>query len=170
MVRKSVEQEFLSAYDEYSDAIFRHCYFRIYDRELAKDLVQDTFFKTWTYIEKGEVIKNLRAFLYKVANNLIIDHSRTKKHSTLSLDKLAEKGFVPQDNDHHSIEKKIATKEVIEKLDQLDRTYRIPMIMRYIDELSVKEIARALNLSENVVSVRIHRGLDKLKKLVQSDE
>ena len=42
--------------------------------------------------------------------------------------------------------------------------------MRYIDDASPKEIARALNVSENVVSVRIYRGLKKLRELLKHDE
>lgn len=39
------EGEFMKAHDAYADALFRHCYFRLYDRERAKDLVQDAFMK-----------------------------------------------------------------------------------------------------------------------------
>ena len=73
------EKEFLQAFEKYADDIYRHCYFRVYDKELAEDLVQETFIKTWKYIISGEEIKNIRAFLYKVAVNLIIDNSRKKK-------------------------------------------------------------------------------------------
>ena len=78
-----IEQKFLKAYDEYSDAIFRHCYFRVSDREKAKDLTQDTFTKTWEYVLKNGEVTDLRAFLYKVANNLIIDTYRKKKEDSL---------------------------------------------------------------------------------------
>jgi len=67
------EKQFIDAYDKYSEAIFRHCYYRVFDRERAKDFVQETFCKTWKYIVDGNDIENIRAFLYKTANNLIID-------------------------------------------------------------------------------------------------
>src|ERR1043165_1036473 len=83
------EKEFLDAYKQHADAIFRHCYFRVYNKDLAEDLTQDTFIKTWKYISEGKEIKNIKAFLYKVAVNLIIDHSRKK--TALVLDDLKEK-------------------------------------------------------------------------------
>src|SRR5579863_136343 len=83
------EKEFLEAYQHYADAIYRHCYFRVYNKELAEDLTQETFIKTWKYITEGKEIKNLKAFLYKVAVNLIIDNSRKK--TALVFDDIKEK-------------------------------------------------------------------------------
>ena len=52
------EKEFLDAYQQYADAIYRHCFFRVYNRDLAQDLTQETFIKTWKYISEGKEIKN----------------------------------------------------------------------------------------------------------------
>ena len=90
------EEEFSAAYESYSDALFRHCYFRLYDREKSKDIVQEAFIKTWEYASKGTEIENTRAFLYKVLNNLIVDEIRRKK--ALSLEILLEGGFQPIDS------------------------------------------------------------------------
>ena len=73
------EVKFLEAYDQYSDAIFRYCYYRVYDREKAKDCVQEAYCRTWKYMESGKEIENLRALLYRIATNIIIDDSRKKK-------------------------------------------------------------------------------------------
>ena len=48
-----LQKEFEKAYDLYADAIFRHCYLRVSDRELAKDLMQEAFMKTWEYLASG---------------------------------------------------------------------------------------------------------------------
>ena len=84
-----LEKQFLKAYDEFADPIFRHCYFRVFNRERAKDLMQETFTKTWEYLNQSPItnhesrITNMRAFLYRVANNLIIDNSRQKDERSL---------------------------------------------------------------------------------------
>ncbi|MBI2577363.1 MAG: RNA polymerase sigma factor [Candidatus Wildermuthbacteria bacterium] len=116
------QEQFLTAYDQHADAIFRHCYFRVYDRELANDLMQDTFTKTWQYILHGSEVKNIRAFLYRVANNLIIDHSRKKK--TISLTVLQEKGFDPRHDDRESLASNIDAKAVVALLEKLDKKYQ----------------------------------------------
>lgn len=154
--------EFLKAYDDLSDAIFRHCYFRVYDRDRAQELMQDTFMKTWEYLSRGKEVENLRAFLYRVANNLVIDSTRKKKES--SLDALQENGFEPVS--HATGSDVIAeAARFVELLHKIEPKYRVPVRMRFLDDLSPKEIALALGESENVVSVRIHRGVAQLRKL-----
>ncbi len=152
----------MKAYDLYADAIFRHCYFRVYDREKAREMMQDAFMKTWEYLSKGKEIDNLRAFLYRVANNMVIDHSRKKKES--SLDALMEEGFEPAVNDKTTLAAEAG--QMIALLDRLDVKYRDAVRMRYLDDLSPKEIAHALGETENVISVRIHRGIAQLRALM----
>jgi RNA polymerase sigma-70 factor (ECF subfamily) len=157
-------EEFLKAYDAYNDAIFRHCYFRVYDREKAKEMTQDVFMKTWEYLAKGKEVDNLRAFLYKVANNMVIDHSRKKKES--SLDSLMDEGFEPVGDGAAETTLAAEAGQMIALLDKLDEKYRDVVRMRFLDDLSPKEIAHALDETENVVSVRIHRGIAQLRAMM----
>lgn len=156
------EKKFLKAYDDFADAIFRHCYFRVYDQERARDLMQDTFIKTWEYLARGNEIENLRAFLYRVANNLIIDNARKKK--PVSLESMQEKGFQPTAKDTPSAQTRIDAKMTLALLARIDKKYRDIIIMRYIDELSPKEIADITGETQNNVSVRLHRALGMLRK------
>lgn len=160
-----IKKQFLTAHDTYADALFRHCYFRVYDRELAKDLVQETFCRTWTYLSQGKEVENIRAFLYRVLHNVIVDEIRRKK--PLSLDQLVEEGFSPKDESLPDLEQRLVVKDIVQKLRLLDESYRDIIQMRFIDDLSPKEISTALGVSENVVSVRIHRGINKLRQLME---
>lgn len=163
----SLEQEFLEAYDLYSDAIFRHCYFRVFDRERGKDLMQEVFMRAWEYINKGEKVLNMRAFLYRIANNLIVDESRKKKEA--SLDKLQEEGFDPGLDETGKINSRIEHSRVVNTLQHLDDNYRDILVMRYMNDLSPSEIAEVTGESANTVSVRIYRGLKQLRsKLAES--
>lgn len=161
------KSDLVKAYDELSDAIFRHCWFRIGDRERAKDLMQDTFTKTWQYINQGTQVNNLKPFLYKVANNLIIDEYRKRKE--LSLDGLMAEGFEPGFDDIKNTETAIDAKLVLGIINQLDEKHRGVVLMRYIDELSPKEIAEIIGDNENNISVRIHRGLKQLKDILNKN-
>ncbi len=159
------EQNILSAHGLYADALFRHCFFRLYDREHAKDAVQETFMRTWEYLNGGNSIDNMRAFLYRVANNVVIDQVR--KHTEYSLDMLHEKGFDPRDDGSHTrLESVISGREALQILKQLEDSYQTVLIMRYVDDLMPREIAAILGETENTVSVRIHRALKKAQKLI----
>lgn len=161
------EQILLNAYDEYADAIFRHCALRLRDRERGKDLMQETFVRVWESLQRGTDIENMRAFLYRVANNLIIDDARRRKLRTEeSLEGMQEEtGWEPPDTapdpsrvTHGAM--------VMETVAQLEEPYRTAVVMRYVDGLPPRDIADALGVSPNVVSVRIHRGIEQLATLV----
>ena len=153
---------FLALYEECADAVFRHCFYRLHDRELAEDMTQEAFTRTWEYVAGGKEIENLKAFTFRVANNLIIDHWRKRK--TFSLDVLAESGFDPSGDDHEHIVTTAESKEALRAIDTLDPMYRQILTLRYVNDFSIEEIAEVIGESENAVSVRIHRALKKIKE------
>ena len=155
---------FISVYDEYAEAIYRHCFFRVSSEEQAQDLMQDTFLKTWNYLCNGNEVQNMRALLYRTANNLIIDYYRKKK--SLSLDAILENAPDPAAESTTKMNERHEAAFVISCLSQLDEDCRQVITMRYVDELPVKEIASILEEKENTVSVRLHRGLKKARKLM----
>lgn len=168
-----VEKEFTEAYEEYADSLFRHCYFRVSNRERALELTQEAFMKTWNSVQQGKEIQNYRAFLFRVLNNLIIDEYRKKKSS--SLDALLEKEGVNEgsfedlttgslEEEMGKVELSFQSEQLETALKKLPESYRSIIVMRYINELRPKEIADILKESENVVSVRINRGLKKLRE------
>ena len=174
-IAKSQEDSFLEAFDEYSDALFRHATLRISDREKAIDVVHDTFTKVWTYVRNGHEIEQFRPFLYKVLNNLIIDSYR--KHKEASLDALLEIDGVDEgsfeelsESNVESLAATIDGRQAFELLDTLPDQYREVVILRFIDGLGPKEISELIEESENVVSVRIHRGLKLLRESIESAE
>ncbi len=173
---ESQEERFLKAFEEYSDALFRHAAIRISNRERSIDVVHDTFTKVWSYIRSGHEIDSYRSFLYKVLNNLIIDEYRKQKEQ--SLDALLEvegvdEGSFPELSEN-SVEALAATldgRKAFELLKELPEEYREVIIFRFVDGLGPKEIADLIEESENVVSVRIHRALKSLRiKIEEGNE
>ncbi|MBT3835341.1 RNA polymerase sigma factor [Candidatus Peribacteria bacterium] len=162
----NMEQLFLEAYDEYADAIFRHCTLRMGNREKGKDLMQDTFMKAWEYISKDKHIGNMRAFLYKVANNLIIDNVRKRNvRKEDSLEALQEKGFDLHDAKQSPI-REYEGKTIVETIQKIEEPYRTALTMRYVDDLTIGEISDVVGISDNATSVRIHRGLKQLTSIL----
>ncbi len=169
-------RSFEEAYERYSDELFRHCSLRLSDRERALDLTQEAFLRTWEYIERGETVDEFRPFLYRTLRNLIIDEYR--KHKTHSLESMLEgteetdiEALMPAD-ESNTLEAAIDRfdgKRALAALEKLPDLYKEVLILRYVESLSPKEIARYMGESENAVSVRIHRGLKKLKTLLEPD-
>ena len=164
------EKEFLAAYDEHSSSLFRFLTMKIADREVARDLTQETFTRAWDFRQNGGVIREWKPFLFRTAYNLVVDVYRKKR--AVSLDHLVDdQGFAVSD-DSAGEKRTVARAEmsrVRKGIDQLDETYRDIILLRYTEDLPPKEIARITGLSENVVSVRIHRGIEKLKVILGPD-
>ncbi len=159
---ENYQKTFMECYEAHSDSLFRYCLYKTSDREKALDLTQDAFMKTWEYIEEGNKVKNLKSLLFTIANNLIIDFYRKKK--SVSLDSIIEEGIDFKDE---SSEDKIDEYdiELVKKiLEELDEGYRDVIIMRYIEDMSIKEIAKILGETENNISVKVHRGIAKVKE------
>lgn len=160
---KRTEQDFIRAYDELADELFRFCAFQVKDRERAKDLMQDAFMRTWTYLEAGNEVQNLRAFLYKTARNLSINESVRSK--ALSLEELHEaSGYDPEDTAIQSPADAAEAAILLGHVSDLDPPMREALTLRYLNGLAVKEIGEILGEAPNTVSVRIHRALEELRK------
>lgn len=166
------EKELNDAFEAYSDELFRHCALRLRDRERAVEITQECFLRTWNYMQKGGTVEQMRPFLYRTLRHLIIDEYRKKK--SVSLEKMVEgtdgnvEDMLPADESNTleaAVERFDGTR-VLEALTRLPEPYRESITMRYVDGLSPQEIAKIIDESENVVSVRVHRGLKKLKDLL----
>ncbi len=159
-----ISRQFLDAYDKYADDLYRHVIFRVSDKEAAKELLQETYMKTWEYLKKGNSIEEIRPFLYRVLHNQLIDYLRKKKPQ-VSLDDLAEDGFDIAHGGRKEEESRIDAKKLLVLLDELEESYRNVLVMRYVDDMTIQEIADLAGDQPNSISVRLHRALKKLKEL-----
>jgi RNA polymerase sigma-70 factor (ECF subfamily) len=127
------------------------------------------------YVKAGHQIDSYRSFLYKVLNNLIIDEYR--KQRELSLDALmseegVDEGTFPELSES-TVEALAATidgKKAFALVEELPDEYKEVILFRFVDGLGPKEIAELIEETENVVSVRLHRGLKLLRTKVEKGE
>jgi RNA polymerase sigma-70 factor, ECF subfamily len=156
---------FTLAHQDFEDGLNKHAYFKLSNHAIGEDLVQDTFIKTWQYLARGGKIDVMKAFLYHVLNNLIIDEYRKKK--TNSLDTMLEKGFEPNTGSSAHLLDELDGKAALLLIARLPAAYQKIMRMRYVQELTLKEMSLVTGQSENALAVQAHRGLAKLKLLYQ---
>lgn len=167
--RGKSEELFVELYNTHVDAIFRFCYFKTGDREVAKDLTQDTFIKAFKYLGKGE-IKNAKSFIYTIAKNTVIDFWRKKKSIPEShlpegfFEYISEKNnptIVDTDVDYYTF------LLLLEKLSPIDREV---IVLRFVEDMSPKDMAKLLGGRENTILVRISRAKEKLRQLLKEAE
>ncbi len=164
---KNPQETLVEGFFEHAPSLTRRCYLKINNRALAEDLVQETFIKTWLYLTKSKTsnIESMKAFLFHVLNNLIIDEYRKRK--ALSLEALSLNGFEPSVNDTDKIISTLDGKQAAELIKELPPKYRRAVSMRYLQDMSLSEMAEQTNQSKNAVTVQVCRGLGKLKMNMQ---
>ncbi len=166
--QKIIKLDLTNAHDNYSDALTKHAFYKTGDHELSKDLVQITFLKTLQYLQKGGKIDTMRSFLNHVLNNLVTDEYRKRKAT--SLDSLIERGFEPAVDDFNKVLDIFEGKQALHLIKFLPKKYQTIMRMRYVNNLSLKEMALLTDQTENTVAVQAHRGLAKLRVLYEESQ
>jgi len=164
MEKEFSKEEYLELYEKYADAIFRLSFVKTSDREVAADITQEAFMRIWDHLVKGNTIRNMKAFLYTTTNNIIKDWYKKKKakpFSTFSEEVIFDIPDTKQDP------KLFAELEIIlSHIQKLPEQYQDVLMMRFIEDMAPKEIARLNDESENTVSVRINRALKQLRELM----
>jgi len=155
---------FSKIYDRYIDKIYRFIFFKVNSQEIAQDLTSETFLKTWeTYRNGNPEIKNIQAYLYKTARNLVIDFYREKgKVQIVSADNpfivdpapnLEEKAGLSSDID-----------QIRQALTNLKDDYQNVIIWHYLDGLPISEISQMLDRTEEATRVLLSRALKTLRE------
>ena len=171
-IKNRDKDAFAAAYDMYVEQIYRFIYFKIGNKkEEAEDLTSSVFLKTWNYIKDTEIKeKTLKALIYKIARNAIIDEYRKKAlRDDVSLDQSENAQNIADDRQDiiGDIDINLDKDKIILKLNALKDDYRELIILRYIEDLSISEIAQIQGKTKGAVRVEAHRALRALKNLFE---
>lgn len=143
---------------EQYDKISRYCFFKIHNEYIAEDLTQETFLRYFsqnTYLEHGKQM----AYLYTIARNLCINYYKKEKWEELLED-------VSVDN-MGNLEMNIVVRQAVNRLpEELQEL----ILLRFVNELSIKEIAFIMNLSRFSVRRRMNNALEKLNELLGEED
>jgi len=162
------KEAFSKIYDLYVDKIYRFVYFKVSSIPEAEDITSQIFLKIWQLSLEGKIKaeKSFQAFLYKIARNTVIDYYRDlrNKRQTVSLEEAIntpDEKTVAQDKE---MDKEIEKEDLAEKIKKLKSEYQEIIILHYLNELSIKEIADILKKRKGNVRVILHRALKALKE------
>ncbi len=164
--REEAQKEVLSkAYGDFNKGLNSYAFFKVSNHEIGQDMVQETFTKTWKYLVRKGKIDGMKSFLYHILNNLIVDEYRKRKRKPTSLDALTDEGFAPSIDNSEELFNTIDGRVAVNLIKKLPDMYREIIHMRYVQDLSLREMSEITGQSENTLSVRVHRGVYKLRVL-----
>lgn len=153
-------------YDRYSDKVYGRCLSFFHNEEIAKDATQEVFIKVLYQLSTLNQKQYFSTWLYTVTYRYCIDRYRAEKNKIFEdNEQLAVNVVFEEDNtffdDFYS--------DILEKgLSQLNQEERTIILMKYHDELSVKDIAGVLDIKESAVKMRLKRSRDRLKQICLS--
>lgn len=160
---------FEAIYDTEAAGLLRFAFLKLSDLSLAEDVVSDVFLKFWKKYSDGEVIENPRALLYTIGRRTIVDQYRRADFRTnVSIDKVDESVLAAEDTIVKDIDFRDEYNNVREAMKEIKPEYADILLLHYVEELSINEIAEILNEKENNLRVRLHRALAALRKKVNT--
>jgi len=173
------KQTFIKVYDLYVDQIYRFIFYKVNDKAEAEDLTSLVFLKCWTLIQDGNLkeFDTLKALLYKISRNAVIDHYRKSNQITVSInetktdDEGNEVGLEVVDETQtleESVGAKIDASILMKELALLKEEYREIIMLRFVDDLEIKEISKILDKKPGNVRVLLHRAVEALKELLKN--
>jgi RNA polymerase sigma-70 factor (ECF subfamily) len=165
-VLKGDRQSYALLVEKYKSPIYKLTYRMTGNPEDAADLTQDTFIRAYLYLWRYNPRNKFFTWLYTIALNLIKNHLRKNKRYKSS----EEINTIPLADNNPSPEANlIEAQEISWCLMRLDDELRALLIMKYQQELSFEEIAEITGKSLSAVKMRIYRGLEKLKELMNEE-
>lgn len=156
----------------YAEDVLRLSFLLTWDREEAKDILQETLLRLVRMIKEGKLKSqngSLKGLLLQVARNLCIDHLRSKKNF-ISLDDIGDWAFDPKMNDNRPdrvVERKDRECQFFRALKYLTDTQRTILVLHDYHHESYEEIARTLGLTVNNVRTHLWRARERLRQILQ---
>ena len=132
----------------------------------ALDLTQETFVRAYEKLEKFDPSASFFPWLYTMGLNLARDFLRRAKKSPIESYE-PDDSFSIEIDQYDRLADQIDVQKVSEVLQSLPVDYREALLLRFHEGLSVGEVAYALGLSLSAAKMRIHRGLLKLRQLLE---
>jgi RNA polymerase sigma-70 factor (ECF subfamily) len=172
LVEKAVNgdgESFGKLYDVYLNRVYRHICYRVGSRDDAEDLTQKTFIRAWDAMGRyKKTAVPFAAWLTRIAHNLVIDFYRSRKPDTdIDFDTVTA---APEYDPEHLTEQHFNQAEIRKAIRKLKGDQQQVIVMRFIDDYSYEEIAASLGKSEGAVRVILHRGLAKLKTIIEKTQ
>jgi len=167
--RRWDESALADIYDTYSPSIYRYVYRKTGDRDIAQDLTADTFHRLLKALRRGAGPQDhLSGWLYRVAHNLVVDHYRSRPNELpMSMEDVNLAVDPPQ---AEIVAHKERVTRVRAALQRLTRLQQDVILLRFLEEMSLQEVALALDRTVGSVKALQHRAVSSLQRILEGGD
>lgn len=171
-VKKGDQAAYSMIVDFYQDRIYQHCFRMLGNKHEAEDIAQEAFIRAYINIDSFDENRKFSTWLYRIATNLTIDRIRKRKpdyyldeeikgaEGLTMYSQLSSNDPLPSEE----VESSELNHYIHQEISELPPKYRSIIILRYLEEFSLQEIASILDIPIGTVKTRIHRGREALRK------
>ncbi len=158
-------------YEAHQPAIFRYVWSRLQERRAAEDLTGEVFLRMLEALPRYRSSTTpFRAWLYRIARNLIIDWGRRNRHDRLATPEETQADPAPDSDLEHKVEARLSLEALRAALMQLEASQREVVTLRFLAGFSLHETAAAVNKTEAAVKALQHRGLAVLSQILNQEQ
>lgn len=172
IAKEGEPEAFGELYERYSQVIFRFFYANLNNRYDAEDLTEEVFLRALRSLPKyRDQGFPFPAFLFRVAQNALVDHYRRSgrsAHDVSTDEEIQIRDDKPDPSD--SATKNLQQQELRQVLEQLREDYRNVLVLRFLNDLTPEETAQVMDRSVGAVRVLQHRALAALRNLLDKDQ
>jgi len=168
--RKGDRTAFHRLVDQFQPEIYRMIFYRTHSRMDAEDLTQDVMLKAFRNITRLKSPEVFRSWLYRIAVNRVKDYYRRKKFRSLfGFVSMDQEGFHETDElamapeAEGGISKKDFWQQIGRMLSRLSAVEKEVFLLRFFDQLTIKEMSAALHKSESTIKTHLYRALRKFR-------
>lgn len=166
-VRAGDREAFADLVDRHKDAVVNYLTRLTGSRDRAEDLGQEAFLRLFRsaggYVEQGY----LRAYLFRIATNLVRSEERRERRQRLLLPLLGGESDRSEPAAHASLLRQELRRVLAAAVARLPLRYRVPLVLHEIEGWSYADVAAELDCREGTIKSRIHRGRQALKRQLE---
>ena len=164
LAQRGNEEAIGALYDAHCQAVFRYFKARSGDQQTAEDLTGEVFRRMLTGLPQYRSLNPpFRAWLFRIAHNLLVDHYRRESGHTVIPLKEAENVSADEIDPASVVEQKLTMEDAHRALSDLEPSQRDVLALRFLSELSLKETAFAMGRTEDAIKALQRRGLAALR-------
>lgn len=163
LIKEGNKDAFSEVYQRYWPLLFRHARKLLQDDEQCKDIVQDVFISLWSAVVVFNESTMLSAYLYASARNKILNIFRRNKVAGTHLESLGR--FIEQGTDvtDHLVRERMLASQIEEEISNLPPRMREVFELKRKQNLSYKEIAEVMNISDLTVKTQMNKAITILR-------
>jgi RNA polymerase sigma-70 factor (ECF subfamily) len=160
---------FRALYGKYKDRVFSIALYYFHgDRTAASDVTQQVFLKLITSIGQFRGDAEFSTWLYRLVVNACMDAARSRGEAAISADRLRLEAFAAPGSQEEDFARAQMAQSVRAAVSALPPKFRIAVLLRYFEDLSYEQMARALHCSMGTVASRLSRGHRMLAERLKS--